>query len=1106
MPNVKREIAAVLVAATIMAQMPQALGRAPCAMGECEPSGGSVGGEPIEPPDEVPVAEPPAGEPIEQSAMALRQPEFLSLGGSPETISAAALVTNATKRQTLIQVYGEAGALFADGPALDKAFVDLLRQLQRTGTGTVGADTLRAPVTIDRHGNVNGAPLASDNELAVTSHLIDLSHSERAAALQQVGVDTRGFDDRTILNFFNRVEIRRQLGGPGAVAMDFATVEEQLPAQGDAEPTYQTVTIGARFEVRADGAIMTTRGTWERPTSERAYGQRRDFEHREWPGGLPELRDVGAQDTYSRLYRQAAQLSPEVMALALRDLGVDADWTTRAFPQELAVVLAHARVAMTVAGPATYRQWYGYPSLTPGTDPENRPPDDLFMVALTFTSDGQGHIDGRVPVSESAIATQLGMERMPMVEKRLLLRQAGLPFEAVRTITPLAAATVLTTVTMFQKEPGDHSYTFDANGAHWLGAVSIAADGSIVGGAAMKLPPEQPWWREAIGPVLAIVSLAFPAVAPYAAVINAGIQIDSGARGIALFASIASAAAGVSAISDSAQGLATASSTTQNLTVVATALNATSSLNNAVKNKDVLGLFVAIVSLADAVGTMTNTKLDSSFDLVRQAATVTGLLQRLRDGDIVGLGTQVIGGFMAQEAARPTLERQTTDFAKLRAGTAAQSSFNSALYSAMAEGRSVFMFDLGDGNGAQPFVTSLELEPLALLLRASKDASHSSLQGSSLSPVLAEFSDAAPQDSQMRNVLFTQALEALRAQTGAQAAQRIDELNAVDDGVMHPNPTSRLGAYEATRGYPPGTVGFAVHSAFGAIYQVMGAVGENEIGNVANSNAAKLLYALPLSDENSSRYSELEYGYWTTEYNRDPMNLGARIGAALSVQEQAYFRMYSVANITADAPSGEKVQPGAAVKGNLFFGGAGMDGGYITDMVRAFETQSIKLQPVNRDIWSGGTALDATFGVDVLRYGASPWTVLIDAPDQVNQTQFNLVGYSYGSLVAAQVAQKYGEAGTYVDNLVLVGSPISEAFLTALRNNPNIGRVIVVDLVSQGDPIYAGMGRDTLVLSAPKLAWQMLNGTGHFYYAPNTPAGAQRRNEFAKFLRQLGFR
>src|SRR5690606_14772314 len=39
--------------------------------------------------------------------------------------------------------------------------------------------------------------------------------------------------------------------------------------------------------------------------------------------------------------------------------------------------------------------------------------------------------------------------------------------------------------------------------------------------------------------------------------------------------------------------------------------------------------------------------------------------------------------------------------------------------------------------------------------------------------------------------------------------------------------------------------------------------------------------------------------------------------------------------------------------------------------------------------------------------------------------QFNLAGYSYGSVLQAQIALKLAKSGQVIDNLILIGSPIS---------------------------------------------------------------------------------
>jgi|GEM_PF-3845143 len=201
------------------------------------------------------------------------------------------------------------------------------------------------------------------------------------------------------------------------------------------------------------------------------------------------------------------------------------------------------------------------------------------------------------------------------------------------------------------------------------------------------------------------------------------------------------------------------------------------------------------------------------------------------------------------------------------------------------------------------------------------------------------------------------------------------------------------------------------------------------------------------------------------------------------------------------------LQPGETIKGNVFFGGAGMDGPYIQDMVRAFDQHGIKLTPASTDTWSYGTLLDAGPGVQAYRYGRHPFPTPLDKFEQ-SGSQFNLIGYSYGSEVAAQVAVNYAKAGTKIDNLVLIASPISDDFFKTIKNTKNINNVIVLDLEKQGDPIKAGIPLRSLIAGAPTLVKQMLagNGEGHFYYAPDSDAGNVRRNALAEHLYKKGVR
>ncbi|MGT2511719.1 hypothetical protein [Cupriavidus basilensis] len=181
-------------------------------------------------------------------------------------------------------------------------------------------------------------------------------------------------------------------------------------------------------------------------------------------------------------------------------------------------------------------------------------------------------------------------------------------------------------------------------------------------------------------------------------------------------------------------------------------------------------------------------------------------------------------------------------------------------------------------------------------------------------------------------------------------------------------------------------------------------------------------------------------------------------------------------------------------RGTLYLGGAGLDGGYVQPLLDAFRKAGIAHciaglpYTASASMPDGyefaGTLLDAIrSGMLIRSRDDSEWTITggmaAEAP------QFNLIGYSYGSLLAAQTAWSYARAGHVIDHLVLVGSPIEAGFLAHLRSHENIRKTVVIDLKQLGDPIYAGMPWRELVESAPMLNMQMLagKGEGHFYYA-----------------------
>jgi hypothetical protein len=201
------------------------------------------------------------------------------------------------------------------------------------------------------------------------------------------------------------------------------------------------------------------------------------------------------------------------------------------------------------------------------------------------------------------------------------------------------------------------------------------------------------------------------------------------------------------------------------------------------------------------------------------------------------------------------------------------------------------------------------------------------------------------------------------------------------------------------------------------------------------------------------------------------------------------------------------------LRGTTFFGGAGMAGAYVADMVvqlRAAGVANVRLAAAAN--WSAGAILDGYAGLtargrdgDDTDFGEFGRT----------GSQFNLIGYSYGGLRAAQVAADYTSHGGRVDHLVLTATPIDADFLAALQADRRIGSVIVIDLTGEGDPIQAGMSSADLVASVPMLGLDFIRSyvpsrfgpaRGHFHFADPGPEGRTRRTTLAERLYRMGLR
>ena len=210
--------------------------------------------------------------------------------------------------------------------------------------------------------------------------------------------------------------------------------------------------------------------------------------------------------------------------------------------------------------------------------------------------------------------------------------------------------------------------------------------------------------------------------------------------------------------------------------------------------------------------------------------------------------------------------------------------------------------------------------------------------------------------------------------------------------------------------------------------------------------------------------------------------------------------------------------PDQPLKGTTFFPGAGMAGRYIPDVIDALKEAGIaNARAANPEIWSNGSVADL-ISIPTERDrdgGPSDFTHFGTQGDQ-----FNLIGFSFGGLQAAQAAADYADFGGKVDHLVLIGTPISGAFLASLREHPNIGAVKVIDLQDKGDPTRAGaefdefrstlveLGKQSASLSESPSGVGRADSSGHFYFTGNGSAeeGKRRRRALARELFDFGLR
>ena len=132
---------------------------------------------------------------------------------------------------------------------------------------------------------------------------------------------------------------------------------------------------------------------------------------------------------------------------------------------------------------------------------------------------------------------------------------------------------------------------------------------------------------------------------------------------------------------------------------------------------------------------------------------------------------------------------------------------------------------------------------------------------------------------------------------------------------------------------------------------------------------------------------------------------------------------------------------------------------------------------------------------------------LIDNPLEDGE-QFNLAGYSYGSVLQAQAALQLANDGQYIDNLILIGSPIADNsdLFKQLSENTNIGNVLRVDI--EGDLLSNPQDILEYLQGARQNGPEFLGGLGdngpHFDLARPGEETNRLQQIVAEWLKQQG--
>jgi hypothetical protein len=114
-----------------------------------------------------------------------------------------------------------------------------------------------------------------------------------------------------------------------------------------------------------------------------------------------------------------------------------------------------------------------------------------------------------------------------------------------------------------------------------------------------------------------------------------------------------------------------------------------------------------------------------------------------------------------------------------------------------------------------------------------------------------------------------------------------------------------------------------VHGAIGTIYAGLGKLGEDQIGGVFNSRAARDLHGKSVYGLASKEMARMEWEYWADVWEKNPERIGGWMGAAVPPTvrdwtQQGFARAASVTGYGSDGSDGSETQN----DGNGGYGGS----------------------------------------------------------------------------------------------------------------------------------------------------------------------------------------